>query len=204
MKKSVRKEENRIKDPSSILALVDVLIRRKFLIAGVFIVAVVLAFIYSITTKKVYKLEAFYKITVQSKNSYIGGEEQVLTSAEMIDIIGKIDAERLQSIFPKNISIVKSINILPLKDFKDKFKVVIEVADISKCYDIALEAREYFNNISTVIENGKMGVKLLESVRVFDKPVKPRIKRELAIAGLVGLIAGIFIAFVTEDYRKAF
>jgi hypothetical protein len=203
MRKSKMSSGKIEKDVSSIKAMIDVFIRRKWLIIGIFLASLTFAYLYSITKVKTYKLETFYKITAKDSNGDV-----VLTPDELYDILRTIDYEKINKKFADKSPVVRNIKINPLTNSIDKFKAVMEVTDKTICTEIVSEVCSYLNEVIRSFTNSddcKINpcVVSIGSVSVFDSPRSRKIKRDLAVAALIGLIAGIFTALIVEDYRKS-
>jgi capsular polysaccharide biosynthesis protein len=54
-----------------------------------------------------------------------------------------------------------------------------------------------------IIRRLKGGVEVVKEFDIKDRPVKPRIKRDISISGVFGLCVGIFSAFFLEYIGKA-
>lgn len=254
---------NQQKDPATYedeINLYDywkVIVKRKSIIIGLFLVAVLSSAIISFLMPKIYRGEVVLKLSAKE-----------LTAKELLGIIGKIDSEKIKSILPKTHHSVTDIKLNALKDSADKLNVVIDAKRANDIPDAASELIEYMNNnqlikryveqererllgqsedLSKTIESSReliktyemllksgrlifvgfnpieinkrasdlkiekiiveQAIKNLKSVEIVtqyisNKPVKPKIKQNIALAGTISLFAGIFLAFFMEYIEK--
>jgi len=235
-----------------------VIVKRKSLIIGLFLVAVLASAIISFLTSKIYRGEVILKLPAKE-----------LTSKELLSIIGKIDAEKVKNFLPKTHRLITSIKLDALKDSTDKLRLVIEAKNTDDISSAMTEFVGYLNNfplinrsveeerqrlliqseeLSKVIKDSeefaeihkkllregklillgfnpveiskrmsdlkieKLGVEqslqrpksveIIEKPYILKNPVKPSIKKNIALAGTISLFIGIFLAFFMEYIEK--
>jgi len=233
-----------------------VIVKRKRLIIGLFLVAVLASAIISFLMPKIYRGEVVLKLPA-------------LTAKELLSIIGKIDAEKIKKFLPTTQHLITDIKLTALKDSTDKLQLIIEAKNTDALPQAAAELVVYLNNftiikraveeererlikqseeISKVIEvsgelirtykkllesgrlitvgfnpielekrvsdlkierlaieqvlNRPKGVEMLEKPYILKNPVKPKIKMNIALAGIASLFAGIFLAFFAEYVER--
>ena len=257
---NTQNKENLIyKDEINLYDYWKVVVKRKKLIIGLFLISVVVAAIISLLMPKIYRGEATFKITAK----------EIITAKEMVSIIGNLDKEKLKQVLPKTYNLVNSIKLNALRDSVDKFQLIIEAKRVDDIPIAISEFVEYIDNsplikrfveqykemllkqteeLSKVIESSKELVKAYDNLiktgrlipvgfnpvdlnkRISDikieklqveqslrrlkgiemgaqpyissKPVKPKIEFNIALAGVFGLFAGIFLAFFMEYLEK--
>jgi len=232
-----------------------VIVKRKSLIIGLFLVAVLASAIISFLTSKIYRGEVILKLPAKE-----------LTSKELFSVIGKIDAEK---ILPTTHHLVSDVKLNVLKDSTDKLRLVIEAKNTDALSQAAAEFVAYLNGIPLIkrfveeerkrllmqseeidkvikgsdgltrtykklLESGRLipvgfnpielekrvsdlkierlvieqgikrlkGVEMISSLNIPKDPVKPRIKKNIALASITSLFAGIFLAFFMEYIEK--
>jgi len=232
-----------------------VIVKRKSLIIGLFLVAVLASAIISFLTSKIYRGEVILKLPAKE-----------LTSKELFSVIGKIDAEK---ILPTTHHLVSDVKLNVLKDSTDKLRLVIEAKNTDALSQAAAEFVAYLNGIPLIkrfveeerkrllmqseeidkvikgsdgltrtykklLESGRLipvgfnpielekrvsdlkierlvieqgikrlkGVEMISSLNIPKNPVKPRIKKNIALASITSLFAGIFLAFFMEYIEK--
>ena len=111
----------------------QIVAKRKKLIAILFIFFVTVTAIVNFNMPKIYQGEASFRIMSPRlpgliiKNSFSEqGNQNLFTTKELIEIVGKIDQERIAHIFSKKTYTVHGLKIMEIKESKDKFKIVIE------------------------------------------------------------------------------
>jgi len=233
-----------------------VIVKRKRLIIGLFLVAVLASAIISFLTPKIYKGEVVLKLPA-------------LTAKELLGIIGKIDAEKIKKFLPTTQHLITNIKLTAPKDSIDKFQLIIEARNTDALPQAATEFVAYLNNFSLInraveeerqrlfkqseelskvvehsnelaeaykklLKDGKLvplgfnpveirkrvsdiemekfaidqaiqrpkGVEMLEKPYILKNPVKPKIKMNIALAGIASLFAGIFLAFFVEYVER--
>jgi len=235
-----------------------VIVKRKSLIIGLFLVAVLASAIISFLTSKIYRGEVILKLPAKE-----------LTSKELFSVIGKIDAEKVKNFLPKTHRLITSIKLDALKDSNDKLQLIIEAKNTDDISSAMTEFVGYLNNfplinrsveeerqrlliqseeLSKVIKDSeefaeihkkllregklillgfnpveiskrmsdlkieKLGVEqslqrpksveIIEKPYILKNPVKPSIKKNIALAGTISLFIGIFLAFFMEYIEK--
>lgn len=237
-----------------------VIVKRKRLIIGLFLVAVLASAIISFLMPKIYRGEVILKLPAKE-----------LTSKELFSVIGKIDAEK---ILPTTHHLVSDVKLNVLKDSTDKLQLIIEAKNtddissamtefvgylnnfplinrsveeerqrllkqseelskvieqpnkLAEAYEKLLQAGKYvpmgfnlvgFNPVDVrkkisdmkvekfIIEqalNRPKGVEMIEKPYILKNPVKPSIKKNIILAGIASLFAGIFLAFLMEYVER--
>jgi len=232
-----------------------VIVKRKRLIIGLFVIAILASAIISFLTSKIYRGEVILKLPAKE-----------LTSKELFSVIGKIDAEK---ILPTTHHLVSDVKLNVLKDSTDKLRLVIEAKNTDALSQAAAEFVAYLNGIPLIkrfveeerkrllmqseeidkvikgsdgltrtykklLESGRLipvgfnpielekrvsdlkierlvieqgikrlkGVEMISSLNIPKNPVKPRIKKNIALASITSLFAGIFLAFFMEYIEK--
>ena len=115
------------------------IVKRKRLIIGLFLVSVILTTAISFLMPKIYQGEAI--ITILSSE---------VKAKELIDVIGKIDENKIQMIFPKKYHSITDVKLIILNDSNDKMRGIIEaknVVDISQAFPDLLN---YINNLNFI------------------------------------------------------
>jgi len=232
-----------------------VIVKRKRLIIGLFVIAILASAIISFLMPKIYRGEVILKLSAKE-----------LTTKELLSVIGKIDAER---ILPTTHHLVSNVKLNTLKDSTDKLRLVIEAKNTDALSQAAAEFVAYLNGIPLIkrfveeerkrllmqseeidkvikgsdgltrtykklLESGRLipvgfnpielekrvsdlkierlvieqgikrlkGVEMISSLNIPKNPVKPRIKKNIALASTISLFVGIFIAFFMEYVEK--
>ncbi len=136
------------------------IVKRKFLILGVLIIALILGAIVNLFSPKIYRGEAVLKIQ----------PTQLISTKELFEIIGKFDREKVAIISPENLTIINSVKIIQIPGSTDKFKVSIELTERDHFQGIVRAFVEYLNNIPfikrTVDQSREQLLKKLEDVDV--------------------------------------
>jgi hypothetical protein len=122
-----------------------VIVKRKRLVIGIFILFAVASVIMSFVMPKIYQGDAMLMVQPASN----------LTAKELIDIIGKIDNDTLKSILPKTHNSITDIKFNIVKDTKDanKVMVTIEGKNIDDIQPALLELIDYIKNIDIFKNN---------------------------------------------------
>jgi len=131
-------------DEISLYDLWIVILKRKKLIIGLFLFAVISAAIISFLMPKIYRGDTVLRIPqfeIISSN---------ISSKDLIDLIGKIDNERLAKILPKTSIVITDIKLNAFKDSKDKIEVVVESKDKNAILIAVSELIDYTNTICLV------------------------------------------------------
>lgn len=237
-----------------------VIVKRKRLIIGIFLVVVLASAIISFLMPKIYRGEVVLKLPLASKE---------LTSKELLSVIGKIAAEKVKNILPTTHHLIADVKLNALKDSIDKLQLIIEAKNKDDISSAITELVAYLNNFSLInraveeerqklimqseeinkvikgsdeltrtykklLESGRLipvgfnpielekrasdlkiekliieqgikrpkGVEMISLLNIPKNPVKPSIKKNIAVAGFVSLFAGIFWAFFIEYVEK--
>lgn len=117
-----------------------VLVKRKILITGLFIVIVGSTAIGSLLMPKVYRGQGFLNII----------QYELIKPNDIIDIIGNINQERMAKILPTTYPYVTDIKLANPKDSKSKIVVTIDAKKIEDIPRAFSEFVDYINNIDVV------------------------------------------------------
>lgn len=233
-----------------------VIVKRKRLIIGLFVIAILAAAVISLLMPKIYMGEVVLKLPAKELTA------KELTAKELLSVIGKIDAEK---ILPTTHHLVADVNLNALKDSTDKLKLIIEAKNKDDIFPAITEFVAYLNDFPIIkrfieeerqrlliqseeinkvievsseltrtykklLESGRLihvgfnpielekrasdlkierlaieqalkrskGVEMIEKPYILKNPVKPSIKKNIALAGITSLFAGIFLAFLLE------
>jgi len=121
-----------------------VIVKRKRLIIGLFVIAILASAIISFLMPKIYRGEVILKLPTKELTS------KELTSKELFSIIGKIDAEKVKNFLPKTHRLITSIKLDALKDSTDKLRLVIEAKNTDALSQAAAEFVAYLNGIPLI------------------------------------------------------
>ena len=232
-----------------------VIVKRKRLIIGLFVIAILASAIISFLMPKIYRGEVILKLPTKE-----------LTSKELFSVIGKIDAEK---ILPTTHHLVSDVKLNVLKDSTDKLRLIIEAKNKDIISTAIIEFAAYLNNLPLInrsveeerqrllmqseelskvikdseefaeirkklLREGKLillgfnpveiskrmsdlkieklgveqslqrpkSVEIIEKPYILKNPVKPSIKKNIALAGTISLFIGIFLAFFMEYIEK--
>lgn len=256
------KEYSACEDEINLYDYWKVIIKRRKLIIWLFLISVISTAVINLLTPKVYKGEAALRIMARN----IKGEE-VIKGVEVIDILGRLDHEKIGMIFHKKNNSVGNLKITANKNSTDRFDIIIESRRAEDISALITEFAEYINNyppiknlleqergkikkqidnLSVLIDQqaefaenyekllrkGRLSSILLNPVdlkqKIFDmeaqkrsleeildnfrieintssvsmNPVRPTTKRNIILAGTLGLFAGIFLAMLMEYLEK--
>jgi len=117
-----------------------VIVKRKSLIIGLFLVAVLASAIISFLMPKIYRGEVVLKLSVLTP---------ALTSKELLSIIGKTDAEKF---LPTTHHLVADVKLNALKDSTDKLRLIIEAKNTNDISVAMTGFVAYLNNLSLIKE----------------------------------------------------
>jgi len=117
-----------------------VIVKRKKLIIGLFIVIVVSTAIVSFLMPDIYRGKAVLFV--------IPAEE--ITAKEITDLIGKVDREKRLSIMPKSYPNVTDIKFNTIKDSNNKIIVTIDAKKMDDIPRALSEVVDYFNNMDII------------------------------------------------------
>jgi len=117
-----------------------VIVKRKKLIIGLFIVIVVSTAIVSFLMPDIYRGKAVLFV--------IPAEE--ITAKEITDLIGKVDREKRLSMVPKSYPNVKDLKFNNIKDSNNKIIVTIDAKKMDDIPRALSEVVDYFNNMDII------------------------------------------------------
>lgn len=251
--------QEQYEDEINLYDIWKVILKRKGLIIGLFLVSILSAAVITFNMPKVYRGDVTLKVTTGT----------TLTAKEIGGIVGKIDKEKMALIFQKTSQSITDVKMNPLKDSADKLQVAIDSKKADEIPDALSELVEYlksnplmkraldqerkrllkqseelsktidssdelvktyrklldagklipigFNpielnkrvsdlkieklNLDQSLENLK-GIETAGQLYVSKKPVKPKKVLNITLAGVIGLFAGILIAFLMEGIEK--
>jgi len=128
-----------------------VIVKRKSLIIGLFLVAVLASAIISFLTSKIYRGEVILKLPAKELTSKELTSKELtskeLTSKELFSVIGKIDAEK---ILPTTHHLVSDVKLNVLKDSTDKLMLIIEAKNTDDISSAMTEFVGYLNNFPLI------------------------------------------------------
>ncbi len=139
-------------DEINLYELWKVLVRRKGLIIGLFLVAVISTAIINFLMPKIYRGEAVLNVQ----------QYDAIPAKEIVDMIGNIDREKRANILPKTYSSVMDIKLKTIKDSKDKIVVIIDAKNTEDISEALPELVNYMNNINIVKLNANEAKERLE------------------------------------------
>ncbi|MBA7512459.1 hypothetical protein ES705_04464 [subsurface metagenome] len=105
-------------------------------------------------------------------------------------------------------------NIMDIEKSKKKIATIEELSEGEKQFQISLllnssvTERSLYNNLTNQANNLKASLKSCEDFKIINYaqlpaiPIKPNKKLNILIAGVLGLFAGIFVAFFLEFWQK--
>jgi len=128
----------------SLYDLVRVLTKRKWLIIGIILAAVIASAVICTRMPKIYK-----GVTVLKLPSF----EMITTTIdakEIIELIGRTDSAKIAKMAPKTSSAIADIRLSPLKSSRDKLELSIEAIDKNIIPQTISEIIDYINNIDLV------------------------------------------------------
>jgi len=152
----MEQQEREYKYEINLYDLWKVIVKRKKLIIGIFIVSVISTAIISFLMPDIYRGEAGLLVVLDPER--IGGKEitgqeitgKEITCKEIIDLIGNVDREKRLSIVPKSYPNVNDLKFKALKDSRNKIIVTIDAKKIDDIPKALLEAMEYLNNMEMI------------------------------------------------------
>lgn len=231
-----------MEDEINLIDYVKVILKRKVFILTVFLLAIIIAGIFSFLSPKVYKVDTVLEIGTFAEGM-IGSPEQLVekfnVGAYKILTMEKLDISELaypniKTSNPEGTNLIireiestdteraklilKEANNLILADHRQKFdeskiKIENEIEDIEKTLAL-LETQKIYadQGISDLkiavleLKNKLNFIKDTEVIKppaVSQKPIKPRPFINVAIAGILGLFIGLFLAFGKEWWEKS-
>lgn len=120
------------------------ILKKKRLLLGMFIVSIIIAAVISLTMPKIYRGEVTMRIVIKEN------EKETITANDLVDIIGKVDREKIMIIFPEKSDMIDSLKINQLPGSTDKFKVSVELKDAIYFQDLIKDFVEYMNGIPII------------------------------------------------------
>ena len=131
-------------DVISLYDLWLVILKRKKLIIGLFLIVVISVTISSFRMPKIYRGDTVLRIPqfeIASSN---------ISSNDLIDLIGSIDKDRKAKMLPKTSALITDIKLNASKDSRDKIVVVIDSIDKNAIVTATSELIDYINSIDLV------------------------------------------------------
>lgn len=250
--------DREINDETSLYDLWKVIAKRRKIIIGVFIVVVVTTAISSFLMPNIYRGVALLQLVFKA---------DIITSQEVVNLLGNIDREKGLGILPKSYSSIKGIKLAATKESRNQITVTIDGTNVDDMRKVLPEIVHYLNNIdllkttvkqqrevlskksdelkellksasdllgtyNNLFKTGKLTtigfspvdinkrmvdieVELLQAEQLYsklnngcieiasqplipDKPVSPKIFRNIIVAGMLGLFFGVCLAFFLE------
>ncbi len=204
------------------------IIKEKWTILSIFLIAIIIAGIFSFASPEIYRIETVLEIG--SVKEPIESQEQITQKIEEEIYIKypEIKAEKLEGTSFLKIGIeskdtkealntLKEINLLILEEHSLKFEE--KISNIEKGIEmiesnlnflknnkvyadqgIAILQKELSNETS--ILNNSQKTQVIKEPTVSEFPIKPNKKLNLAIAGILGLFVGIFWAFSKNWWQE--
>ena len=124
-------------DDSNYYDFWKVFVKRKKLIIGLFLIAVISTTIVSLFMQKIYRGEV--KLSIIDKRAE--------GAKEIIDLMGSIDDEKKKLIFPKTYTSVKSVKIVALKNVANEISTTIEAINTDVLPVAIVELVDSLNNM---------------------------------------------------------
>lgn len=151
---NVREDEINLYDYWRVIA------KRKKFIISLFIVSVVITAVVSILMPKIYRAEFILKIGENYVAANEGVEKKVrITPDGLIEIIGKLDNEKIQAIFAEKAHSIKVLKVEKARHFTDKLKITIESGNIGDMGSVVVKFVDHINNLSLIKESVEQGRK---------------------------------------------
>ena len=250
-------EKQRIDDDEvNIFNYWKVIIKRRWLLIGVFLISIATTSVVNLLMPKIYRGEYIIKMATADFN-------------DVLERINVDDKEKMREILPKTYLLLYELKVTTIPDpVLYKLNIIIDVKKTSDISLIATELLEYINNFpyykrsveqrkkllqkqleelsiaiansdailktyNTLLQSAKLvplgfnpielydGILELKTKKVileqslknhigmeiitqdiFSNPVKPRIKMNIALSALIGLLAGMFLVFFAEFAEK--
>ncbi len=130
---NMTKETNSVnEDEINLYDYWKVIVKRKRLIIGLFLISVITTTLLGLLMPKIYKGEAVFIIT----------PKELITAKEIVEIIGdRKEKELKELVFTKNPGLVKRLKIAAYKNSTDKLKVTIEAKreDVQRAISVLAE-----------------------------------------------------------------
>ena len=126
-----------------------VIVKRKRLIIGLFVIAILASAIISFLMPKIYRGEVILKLPTKELTSKELTSKE-LTSKELLSIIGKIDVEKIKKFLPTTHHLITNIKLNALKDSTDKLQLIIEAKNKDIISTAIIEFAAYLNNLPLI------------------------------------------------------
>jgi len=123
-------------DEINLMDYIQVIRKRKWLIIFGTLLCVVAVGVVSLVMPKIYRGEVTFKIT----------PKEIVTAKEMVSVIGNLDKEKRRQVLPKTYNLTDSIQLSPVRDSADKFRLIIEAKRADNIPIAISEFVEYINN----------------------------------------------------------
>lgn len=137
-----------------------VIVKKKKFIISLFIVSVVITAVVSILMPKIYRAEFILKIAESYEAASGGVEKKVrITPDWLISVIGKLDDEKIGTIFSEKLHSIKALKVEKARNFTDKLNVIIESGETEKIEVAINRLVDYLNNLSLIKESVERGRK---------------------------------------------
>jgi hypothetical protein len=142
-----------------------IILKRKNLIIGLFLVSVFLTTVISLLMPKIYRGEVILNVVNIAKKVetdtglsmypwpiLIPGRSvtDTITSKQIIDIIGRIDDEKIRTILSKDPSNVQSIRITEVRGSLSALRVRVESKKREEIQDLLIEVSKYLENVPII------------------------------------------------------
>ena len=130
------------------------ILRRKKIIFWIFFISIISAGIASLVMPNIYRGEV--GVRIQPKE-LISAEvdvriqpKELISARELFEIVGKLNRERIETIFPQNFDSIKSVKLAQIPGSTDKFKVIIELSQRSYFEEAIKIFMKYLNDIPLI------------------------------------------------------
>lgn len=151
-------------DEINFYELWQVVIKRKVFIIGLFLIILISSAIYSLISPNIYRGYAVFNIIksdiITTKENAMTTKE-IVTSKEIVDLLGKVDREKRVSILPKTYPSVTDLKIEALKNSNNKIMVTINSKKVNNIPIAMSEVQNYLNNIDIVKINTQQNREIL-------------------------------------------
>lgn len=147
-----------------------VVVKRKTLIIGLFLVSVLASAVISLLMPKIYRGEVVLKLPEKQPLLSITITAKELTAKELL---GLIDIKNKEKFFPTTYHLITNIKLNALRDSTDKFQLIIEAKNTDNIPSAITEFVAYLNNfplISRSVEEERQ--RLLKQSETLSKAIK--------------------------------
>ncbi len=127
-------------DEINLYELWKVIIKRKKLIIGLSLIAVISTAIISFIMPRIYRGGAVFNVL----------QYEAVPAKELVDMMGDVDSEKRKQIIPKTHASVVNIKLKAVKDSKDKIEVIIDAKNIADIPKALSEFVGYMNNVDII------------------------------------------------------